>query len=425
MAGDDAVEIVRRSIDAWRRRDLEAVLALFDDDAELDLRQLRLPDTGVVRSVALVRRWISNLFEHFPDFQFSAEEIVPIGEWVVVRGSMSGHARLSGVGVDQPYSEAILVRGGRITRDVFFAERDAAASWAAARGTPLLVSAPNVSEGRDRAILERLEASVGPVRLLDLHVDPDHNRAVYTLAARQGEMAAGLLGLARAVAEQIDLRRHEGIHPHVGALDVMPVVWLDEARRGAACAEALTAAALVGEEVGVPVFLYGELATRPEHAERAWLRRGGPAQLARRMEGGELVPDYGPPRAHPSAGAILATARPPLLAFNVDLASNDVELAKAIAAELRESGGGPPGVRALGLYLSERGRAQVSTNVHDHRAVPLAEIVERVRARAPVAEGELIGLAPRAAFEGFPEDVPLRGFSPERHILEEALAALE
>jgi glutamate formiminotransferase / 5-formyltetrahydrofolate cyclo-ligase len=424
--GNDAVEVVRSSIDAWRRRDLEAFLSRLGDDAELDLRQLELPDTGVVRGAVLIRRWMANLFEHFPDFDFAPEEVVPMGDWVVVRGSMSGQAALSGVGLTHPYSEAILVRDGRIVRDVFFLDRDAAARWVANQGAPpLLVAAPNVSEGRDRAILERLEASVGPARLLDLHVDPDHNRAVYTLAARQGDLAAGLVGLARAAADEIDLREHHGIHPHVGALDVMPVVWQDEERRGAACAEALTAAALVGEDVAVPVFLYGELATRPEHAERAWLRRGGPAELARRMEAGELVPDYGPPRAHPSAGATLATARPPLLAFNVDLATDDVELARSIAADLRESGGGPPGVRALGLYLAERGRAQVSTNVHDHRAVPLAEIVERVRARAPVAEGELIGLAPRAAFEGFPEDVPLRGFSPERHILEEALAALE
>jgi glutamate formiminotransferase len=425
MASDDSIEIVRRSIDAWRRRDHEAVLALFAPDAELDLRRLELPDTGVV-PVALLRNWVTNLFEHFPDFRFDPEEIVQAGEWVVVRGSMSGQARLSGVGLTHPYSEAILVQDRRIIRDVFFLDRDAAARWVAEQGAPpLLVAVPNVSEGRDRGVLERLEASVGPARVLDLHVDPDHNRAVYTLAARQGELAAGLVGLARAAATEIDLREHEGIHPHVGALDVMPVVWQDEERRGAACAEALTAAALVGEEVGVPVFLYGALATRPEHAERAWLRRGGPDELARRMEAGELVPDYGPARAHPSAGATLATARPPLLAFNVDLATDDVELARSIAADLRESGGGPPGVRALGLYLAERGRAQVSTNVHDHRAVPLAEIVERVRARAPVAEGELIGLAPRAAFEGFPEDVPLRGFSPERHILEEALAALE
>jgi glutamate formiminotransferase/glutamate formiminotransferase/formiminotetrahydrofolate cyclodeaminase len=290
--------------------------------------------------------------------------------------------------------------------------------------TPLLIAVPNVSEGRDRAVLERLEASVGPARVLDLHVDPDHNRAVFTLVARQGELAEGLVGLAEAAAEHIDLSAHEGVHPHVGALDVMPVVWLDSERRGPAWAEALTAAALVGDQAGLPVFLYGDLATRPEHTERAWLRRGGPAGLAARMESGELLPDYGPDRIHPTAGAVLATARPPLVAFNVDLASDDVELAKSIAAELREADGGLPGVRALGLYLAERGRAQVSTNVHDHLSVPLAEIVERVRARAPVAEAELIGLAPRAAFDGFPDDVPLHGFTPERHILEEALAAL-
>jgi glutamate formiminotransferase len=121
---------------------------------------------------------------------------------------------------------------------------------------------------------------------------------------------------------------------------------------------------------------------------------------------------------------VLASARPPLVAFNVDLATDDVELAKSIAAELRESGGGLPGVRALGLYLDDRQRAQVSTNVHDHRAVPLRELVERVRERAPVAEAELIGLAPRAAFEGFPDDVSLRGFDPERHLIEDALAAI-
>jgi glutamate formiminotransferase/glutamate formiminotransferase/formiminotetrahydrofolate cyclodeaminase len=290
--------------------------------------------------------------------------------------------------------------------------------------TPLLIAVPNVSEGRDREVLERLEESVGEARVLDLHVDPDHNRAVFTLVGRQGELAGGLVGLARAAAEHIDLRSHDGVHPHVGALDVMPVVWLDGERRGAAGAEALTAAARVGDEIDLPVFLYGDLATRPEHTERAWLRRGGPAGLAQRMEAGELTPDYGPPRAHPTAGVVLATSRRPLVAFNVDLASDDVELAKSIAAELREADGGLPGVRALGLYLAERGRAQVSTNVHDHLAVPLAEIVERVRARAPVAEAELIGLAPRAAFDGFPSDVPLHGFSPERHILEEALAAL-
>ena len=126
----------------------------------------------------------------------------------------------------------------------------------------------------------------------------------------------------------------------------------------------------------------------------------------------------------PDDETLEAAARPPLVAFNVDLATDDLELAREIAAGLRESGGGLPGVRAIGLYLEDRGRAQVSTNVHDHRAVPLRDVVEYVRARAPVAEAELVGLAPRRAFEGFPEDVPLRAFDPERHLIEEVLAAI-
>lgn len=284
-----------------------------------------------------------------------------------------------------------------------------------------LLTVPNISEGRDREALERIEQRLAPARFLDLHVDPDHNRSVFTLAGNQGEIAPTLLACAQAAAESIDLGSHEGLHPYVGALDVAPVVYLDEADRGAACAEALTAAALIGEDAGLPVFLYGQLATRPEQTERAHLRRGGPAGLAERMADGELVPDYGPDALHPTAGAVLVTARPPLIAFNLDLATDDVELAKEIAASLRESGGGMPGVRAIGLYLVDRGRAQVSTNVHDHRAAPLAELVARVRERAEVAEAELVGLAPRAAFEGFPEDLPLRGFTPERHIIEEAL----
>jgi len=289
---------------------------------------------------------------------------------------------------------------------------------------PLLLAVPNVSEGSDPGALEAIERGFAPARFLDLHSDPDHGRSVFTLAARQGELAEGLVNGARAAVARIDLAGHAGIHPHVGALDVMPVVYLDDERRGAACAEALTAAALVGEELDLPVFLYGELATREEQRERAWFRRGGPRELGRRIERGELVPDYGPRRLHPTAGAMLAAARPPLIAFNVDLVTDDLETARSIAAGLRESGGGLPGVRALGLYLGDRGRAQVSTNVHDHRAAPLREIVAYVRQRADVAEAELVGLAPRAAFERFPEDVPLRGFDPERHILEEALEAV-
>ena len=288
----------------------------------------------------------------------------------------------------------------------------------------LLLAVPNLSEGRDLAAVEAIAAAAAPARVLDLHLDPDHHRSVLTLAARQGELAAGLLAVAAAAVERIDLRTDRGVHPHVGAIDVVPVVYRSDAQRGPACAEALTVAARIGGELGVPVFLYGELATRPEHVERAVLRAGGPAGLAERMARGELVPDYGPSTLHPSAGATLVAARPPLVAFNVDLVTSDVEVARRIAATLRESGGGLPGVRALGLYLADRGRAQVSTNIHDHRAVPLREIVERVRSEADVAEAELVGLAPRAALEGFPADVTLRGFSPERHVIEEALEAV-
>jgi glutamate formiminotransferase / 5-formyltetrahydrofolate cyclo-ligase len=285
----------------------------------------------------------------------------------------------------------------------------------------LLISVPNVSEGRDTAVLEAIERGFEPARLLDLHSDPDHGRSVFTLAAPQGELSRALRNGAREAIAQIDLRAHEGSHPRVGALDVAPVVYLDESQRGAACAEALTAGALIGDELDVPVFLYGELATRQEQAVRADLRRGGPDALAMRIESGELVPDFGPRRPHETAGATLVTARPPLIAFNLDLVTDDLERAQNIAAGLRESASGLPGLRAIGLFLPARGRAQVSLNVEDHREVTLAEIVERVRAQAEIGEAELVGLAPKAAFEGFPEDVPLRGFDPERHLIENAL----
>lgn len=289
---------------------------------------------------------------------------------------------------------------------------------------PLLLAVPNVSEGRDERAIAAIAESFTPGRLLDVHSDPDHDRSVVTLAVRQGEAAAALVTGASECVARIDLRRRRGVHPRVGALDVAPVVYLDEADRGAACAEALTAGALIGDELDVPVFLYGELATAPERSERAFFREGGPERLGERIARGELAADYGPARLHPSAGAVLVAARPPLVAFNVELATDDVELARRIAAGLRESGGGPPGVRAIGLRLEQRGRAQVSVNVQDHRAVPLAQIVEAVRDHAEVAEAELVGLAPAAALVGFPEDVPLRGFSSERHVIENALRSL-
>ena len=289
---------------------------------------------------------------------------------------------------------------------------------------PTLVAVPNVSEGSDRDAIDRIGRGFMPATLLDVHADPDHGRAVYTFAAAQGTLADGLVSGAAAALEALDLAGHAGLHPFVGALDVMPVVYLDQERRGAACAELLAAAGRIGAELGIPVVLYGELATQPECRERAWLRQGGWRALADRIETREVIPDFGPPMAHPTGGVILATARPPLIAFNLELAVDDLDLARDVAARIRESGGGLEGVRAIGLRLAARGRVQVSTNVHDHRATPLAAVVEAVRRHAEVAEAELVGLAPAAAFDGFPEDVPIRDFSPDRHLLENALDSL-
>lgn len=289
-----------------------------------------------------------------------------------------------------------------------------------------LLAVPNLSEGRDRVRIERLERAFAKgVDLLDGHCDGDHNRTVFTLA---GDREALVAALARGAAEAIgaiDMETHDGAHPAIGALDVCPLVWIGPEERGAACDAALEVAGELGE-LGLPVFLYGELAAGPGRVERAYFRNGGLAELWLRMEAGELRPDRGPATPHRTAGAVLVTARPPLAAFNLELDSGELELARAVAAGLRESGGGLPGVRAIGLPLSS-GRVQVSTNVHDPAAVPLAAVVERVRElAAPLGsrplEAELVGLIPAAALAGYPGDVPIRDFDPASRTIESRLA---
>ncbi len=291
---------------------------------------------------------------------------------------------------------------------------------------PPLLAVPNVSEAEPEQ-LARLESAFGRGALvLDRHADADHGRSVFTLAAA-GSLTDALVEGAEVALETIEMDAYAGAHPAIGALDVCPIVWLDRADREAARAEAFAAAEQIAG-LGVPVFLYGELARGPGRAERAYFRNGGLPELWLRMQSGELTPDFGPGLPHRRGGATLVTARAPLAAFNVELDSDDVEVARAVAAGLREAGGGPAGVRAIGLLLSG-GRAQVSTNVHDPLAVPLAEVVERVRAlAAPLGarplEAELVGLIPQAALAGYPADVPMRGFDPERHVIERRIAAL-
>ncbi len=279
-----------------------------------------------------------------------------------------------------------------------------------------LLAVPNVSEGRDAAAIAAIAAAFD-ARLLGVHSDPDHHRTVFTLGGEPGALAGAVVAGARRALERIDLRRHDGIHPRVGAIDVAPIVYLSDADRGAAAAEALVLADRLGSELALPVFLYGELGAG---RTRAQLRRGGPQELARRIGAGELAPDFGPRALDPRHGAVLVAARPPLVAFNVELAPPaTLQQARAIAAATREGGAeGLTGVRALGLWLEHRGVAQVSTNVEDHRATPLAALVAAIARHAAPLRAELVAPAPEAAFAGFPAELEVVG-----HVtIEQALA---
>jgi len=266
-----------------------------------------------------------------------------------------------------------------------------------------LVAVPNVSEGRDEDALDAIGAAFAThADVLHRSADPDHHRAVFFLAGAPGELHRALAAGAAEAAARIDLTRHDGLHPRVGALDVAPVVYLDDAQRGAAIAEALLAADAIGA-AGIPVFLYGELAGGRTRAE---LRQGGPEGLAARG----TAPDYGPAELHPTAGAALVSARPPLIAFNLELAAPaTLDQARAVAAAIRENGEhGLPGVRALGLHLGTRDVIQVSTNIEDHRAVTATDVLEAVRRHHAVERAELVAPAPEAALAGWPADVELR-----------------
>jgi glutamate formiminotransferase len=291
---------------------------------------------------------------------------------------------------------------------------------------PQLMAVPNFSEGQNDRIVRALESTLGSSsEVLNVHYDSEHNRSVFTLAALPGPLAESLLAGAEHAAELIDLRAHHGLHPRIGALDVCPVVYRDDSQRELARDTALEVAKQIAAKLEIPIFLYGELASSEERRERAYFRRGGPAELARRMESGELKPDFGPHHAHPTAGATLVTGRPPLVAFNVRLDASNPEVARAVAEKLREGGGGLPGVRAIGLPLSGP-QTQVSVNVHDPDKVPLAKVTEEIERfcaehdSSPV-EAELVGLAPEAALEQYPRRVPIKGFDPDEHILERRL----
>lgn len=260
-----------------------------------------------------------------------------------------------------------------------------------------LESVPNFSEGRDPATIAAIGNVLGAhARLLDVHADEDHNRSVFTLVGSERELADALVAGIRVAAERIDLRKHEGAHPRVGAADVVPIVplRLDDLERARAAAAVV--GARIGDELGLPVFVYA-----PPERGPAFYRRGGPDGLQRRVDAGELAPDYGPSQLHESAGGVILGARLPLIAFNVNLRGSLVA-AREVAAIVREKGGGFPGVRALGLDLPRAGLVQVSMNVEDWEAAALHEIVARIEQEAEargaeVVGSELVGLMPAGA----------------------------
>jgi glutamate formiminotransferase len=260
-----------------------------------------------------------------------------------------------------------------------------------------LESVPNFSEGRDQTTVDAIGAALAAhARLLDVHADADHNRSVFTLVGTETELSDALVAGIAVAVERIDLRRHEGAHPRIGAADVVPIVPLQPEDMERARRAADVIGGRVGRELGLPVFTYA-----PPERGPAFYRRGGPAGLQQRIEADELEPDYGPSRLHESAGAVLLGARTPLIAFNINLRA-DVSVAQAIAAIVRERGGGFPGVRALGLELPRAGLVQVSMNVEDWEASALHEIVARIEAEArargaEVVGSELVGLMPAGA----------------------------
>jgi glutamate formiminotransferase len=260
----------------------------------------------------------------------------------------------------------------------------------------LLESVPNFSEGREPTTIDAIGAALAThARLLDVHVDADHNRSVFTLVGSEHQLLEALLAAVRVARERIDLRRHEGAHPRIGAADVIPFVPIQREDMERAQDAALVLGERIGE-LGLPVFVYA-----PPERGPAFYRKGGVEELQRRLDEGELAPDFGPRRLDPSAGAVIVGARYPLIAFNVNV-RGPLEAARDIAAVVRESGGGFPGVRAMGLDLPRAGVVQVSMNIEDWEAAALHDVVARIRQEArargvEVIGSELVGLMPAGA----------------------------
>ena len=281
---------------------------------------------------------------------------------------------------------------------------------------PLIECVPNFSEGRNVETVHAIEQairSVSGVKLLRSEMDPDHNRSVITFAGVPEAVAEGALRGIAAAVERIDLRRHQGVHPRIGAADVVPFVPLEGATLEDCVAIAHRTGETVWKRLGVPVYFYEAAATSPERAPLENVRRGG-------FEHPALAPDLGGPALHPSGGACAIGARRLLVAFNVNLNTTDLSIAKAIARKIRASSGGLPFVKAMGVPLSSRSLVQVSMNLTDFEQTPPRQVYEAVTQEAAahgvsIAGTQIVGLIPRRAAEGC-------DFVPPNQILENQLA---
>jgi glutamate formiminotransferase len=289
----------------------------------------------------------------------------------------------------------------------------------------ILECVPNVSEGRDRRVLDRLADSirrVSGVTLADVHADPDHHRSVFTFLGAPDDVERAALGLADAVFANVDMRRHHGVHPRIGALDVVPFVPLRGLRMDEAVARVRRVGGTLGRTHGLPVYFYGAAATSAGRRSLRAIRAGQYEGLPVKLADPAWRPDAGPARFDPAKGATAVGARDILVAYNVWLDSGDLEAARAIARRIRESSGGLPRLQAMGVPLAHPGLVQVSMNLLDYRVTSLARAFDAVRAEADargiaIRRGELVGLAPRAALEGrAPESVGLRDIRPDQYL---------
>jgi glutamate formiminotransferase len=293
----------------------------------------------------------------------------------------------------------------------------------------LLQSVPNVSEGRDTATIEAIAEAIESTGafLADVHVDRDHNRSVFTIFAPEPQMILALIAMTAVALDRIDLTKHTGVHPRVGVVDVVPLVWLDDLDRRCANLDsavdtALRAGDALGALYGIPVLLYGAVGGAPFAGH---LRRGGIDELASRIEAGDVLVHAGPDNHQPASGMLLIGARPALVAMNVVLQSSDIELARAISGTIRDVDGGLTGVRAMGMRLESQDYVQVSCNVERWREAGPAEVLREVRDRAKeagteVREVEIVGLCPGEAWSELAGEGVHIASSPEpileRHI---------